>query len=142
MKNTFFNITNHNLTKEQVKDLEENHQVGEIINLPDDLKQLWGQIPADKDSKELKREIVEPIANWVLQEVKSDAGAIAMVMGEMTVAYSLIKELGEYGVNIVVATSKRESKEVLQEDGSIRKVNIFKHVMFRYLMKMYLLEEI
>jgi len=123
----FLNCTNHKLTEAQIADLKENWGVTEIINLPENLKALWSQIDPEATSFDVVLDVVTPVYKF------ADANdiSIAMVMGEMSASYKLINYLKSDGVFIVVATSKRISQEVTQEDGSVRKVNVFKHIMFR-----------
>ncbi len=55
-----------------------------------------------------------------------------MVMGEFTASYNLVKCLNK-DFKIIVATTIREVKEVVNTDGSTRKVSVFNHVQFREL---------
>lgn len=54
-----------------------------------------------------------------------------MVMGEYVFTYNLVNMLKELGIICVATTSKREAKETLLEDGSIKRESIFKFVQFR-----------
>lgn len=54
----------------------------------------------------------------------------AMIGGAPFFMSFLEQALKFVGVEPVYAFSKRESQEQVQDDGSVRKVNVFKHVGF------------
>ena len=122
----FLNCTNHPLSDAQTQDLKKHWGVVEIVNLPENLKALWSQIDPEYSNLDIALKVVKPIYEFA----KSQDINIAMIMGELSASYRLIQSL-KRDVVIVVATSKRVSQEVTQEDGNVRKVNVFKHIMFR-----------
>lgn len=133
MKSMFFNITNHQLTDEQRSVIE---AAGlEIVNLPDDLKNRWSDVPPDADN-DILMSLVCDVATFIKAH---DLGLynIAMIQGEPVVCHNLAELIrfpgatkGVYVVS-VVATTRRESVEEAQPDGSVKKTAIFKHVGFR-----------
>jgi hypothetical protein len=129
----FFNITSHDLTDEQRRAVE--HAGLEVINLPDDLKARWSSVPPDADNEALMALVCD-----VVTFIKAhDLGLfnIAMIQGEPVVCHNLAELIrfpgatkGVYVIS-VVATTRRESVEEAQPDGSVKKTAIFKHVGFR-----------
>jgi hypothetical protein len=129
----FFNVTNHDLTDEQRRAVE---QAGlEVVNLPEDLKARWSSVPPDADNETLLA-LVCDVATFIKAH---DLGLynIAMVQGEPVVCHNLAEFVrfprATKGMHVipVVATTRRESVEEAQPDGSVRKTAVFKHVGFR-----------
>lgn len=109
-------ILSHNLTEEQVQYLG-----GEVIELPQDLKKVWGQVPAEGDYEEVKVHL-NPIFNWIRS---LDLNQI-VCQGE----FSAFAHVLEWGLPVLVATSRRETVETVV-DGVSTKTAVFKHVRFR-----------
>ena len=129
MTKKFINVTSHNLTTYQIVDLQ-SKGFEEFVELPENLKNSWGSIDPNADEFEVYNS-VEPIIDFVAKE--KPAGI--MLAGEITAVISIFGELihNQPEIEILVATTRRESVESVQPDGSVRKTNVFKHVRFREL---------
>ena len=121
-----FNITNHKLSTEQIGE----HTV---INMPDDIAAIWSQVG------NLKTEVGEASAtvyNWIheimrLSEHRKLLEITIAVQGHPGATFCLVTDLlkvDHMDFYVVYAASKRESVEITQPDGSVRKVAVFKHL--------------
>ena len=54
-----------------------------------------------------------------------------LCQGEMTLAFSFVHMFHAYGIPVYAATSCRQSKEEVTEDGETQKQSIFRFVKFR-----------
>lgn len=125
---TVLNLTQHPATAEQ-------RQAG-IIDLPEaELQQLrmlltFEELPSRKEI--LSR--ASAIAALAAVEAETENGLAfqAMIGGAPFLMAPLEEALREQGLDPVYAFSRRESAEQTQADGSIRKVNVFRHVGLIY----------
>jgi hypothetical protein len=130
----FFNITNHVLTDEQVKDIERRYGPGYCIqNMPPGIAALWANVPPEIGDQEV-RDFLDPLIDWI-QAASETRDDVALVQGEFGATYAMIDAL-LYHCNwprdlICHATSKRESVDHIKPDGSVEKRAVFKHVRFR-----------
>ena len=146
-KKIFINITNHTLTEEQRVDAIKRYGITEFLELPSELKARYGQVPAGED-EEVLWDLAEDIRDWVnashpeahkwakclppYKDVGDDkCPLVVLLQGELGVVGRLLRLLGEQGIPCVYATTRRESVETVQQDGSVVKTNVFKHAGFR-----------
>lgn len=116
----FFNVTNHNLTSEQIADIKNKFNIDEVVDLNP------GEVDPEASSAQVNNHATNIIANG-----NFSLGDVAMVQTEQTLVFCLVSALQELGVRCVVATTRRESAEKTLPDGSVVKTNVFKHVRFR-----------
>lgn len=117
-----FTLLNHSLTQEQ---LEQIHTLGitEIITLGNN---TWGHIPPDMED-------ISPLLQPYKQalQAQSSKGDYLLVQGDFGATYAMVEYAKSLGLIAIYATTLRESKEILNRDGSITKQNVFKHCIFR-----------
>jgi hypothetical protein len=125
-------VLNHSLTEEQVSDLNYNWLVGEIVYLPDSLKQIWSEISPEAGLTELC-ESIKPIIEWI--ENTSGRTDVVVIQGEATAVYQVVRAVQrrypQTGMKCLAATTARIVEEIPLADGSISKKSTFKHVRFR-----------
>lgn len=119
MSQIIYNMTQHQSTPEQVAQ-------GVVDLEPADREQLralltFEEIPS-KEEVEQRAEAIAELVYW-------DADA-AMIGGAPYLMPALSAALKNRKIRPVYAFSKRESMDMPQEDGSVRKVVVFKHVGF------------
>lgn len=120
-----FLIFNHKLTDEQKSSAFHTLKVDEIIYLPDDLQEIWSNIPPEGDlTEEIKK-----VINWL--NGNSSKGDYVLVQGDFGATFYLVDYSLKMGLIPVYATSKRTVLEEKDEHGVTKKVSIFKHVEFR-----------
>ena len=116
MGTKFLNISNHNLSEEQVAELK-SYGVQEIIELPNCFKTDWAQLsPANY------KEICEELKIFMRENDIWDAHLAGF---PAAVNYLCLKPLR--GQSFYFAFSERQSKEEVLPDGSVKKTNLFVH---------------
>jgi len=118
------NVTNHNLSDDQLADAKKNLFLEEVMELPLELKKLWANIPTDDTIEEH----LVPLEEWL--EVNTSRKDILVVQGETGATYQLVSFLQLIDRTVVHATTTRESVETVV-DGKTIKRSVFKHCMFR-----------
>lgn len=125
MSELFINASNHNLTEEQKREV--NEVLGAtIIELPEKLKRDWANVTPDNINLIMRDllEVIYPLAknneNTVLVHVAGHPALVARTVG-------MLKYLN---IDCYWAFSQRVSIEEAQPDGSILKRNVFKHEGF------------
>lgn len=120
------NLTHHAATPEQlaqgVVDCPEKYR-GELIQLL-----TFEEIPSAQEIEE-RAEAIALLAEQVLESHFPCSGT-AMIGGAPFLMGPLEAELAHLEIHPLYAFSKRESVEQEQADGSVRKVNVFRHVGF------------
>ena len=118
------NLTQHNATPEQL--------TAGVVDVPAELKAdlsaliTFNTLPT---KEELNEAAMKVAAMAVICTQNTDAPA-AMIGGAPFFMASLEVALRHYGIKPLYSFSERVSEEQEQTDGSIRKVNIFKHKGF------------
>lgn len=119
------NITNYDLTQDQMVDLRATLGVQEedILQLSDDLKQKFSNVKIETYQRHL-----EEIINYAKRNLVS--GDVAIVQGQMGYTYRIVQELKLYGVMCVFSFTDRVSTEKQNDDGTVEKTSVFKHIQF------------
>ena len=93
---------------------------------PKEVSEAFAQIPPEEaDVSRHLRGAVE----WVRE--KGSEGDCFLVQGEFGATYGLVRFAQSLGMRAVHATTKRESEEVVLEDGTVSTKRVFRHVLFR-----------
>ena len=87
----------------------------------------FDELPSVEDIK-IRATSIAQIAAIVFDQNEESVGA--MIGGAMWLMAPLAEELRRQGIAPMFAFSKRESGEETQPDGSVRKVNVFRHTGF------------
>lgn len=125
------NITNHNLTSEQLHDLNNLFGNVSVQEMPSELKSLWSNINPYWDRDAVQKNVIIPILEWAGGIKNSHDAVVAIVQGESVATCITVNELKLNGITPLAATTQRVSAEITKEDGTVQKTNIFKHVRFR-----------
>lgn len=125
--NKFFNITSHIMTEGQVADAKATLKVEEVVNMPDDLKKIWGQVPPTADTAEVKRHL-QPVLDWLEQQVS--VGDFCMVAGSRT-AVAFVDLQIRSKAQAVESCTERKVRETANPDGTVTKTAVFEHVRYR-----------
>jgi hypothetical protein len=119
---------NSRLNDEQVSDAERTLDVNEIVYVPQELLNIWGDIPPELSSYELMQ-YIKPIKNWLLENVKNHDALL--IQGEPISVYYIVYWMAQKDIKSYVATTRRVVVEEQLPDGSIVKKSTFRHVRFR-----------
>lgn len=129
MPNLFL-LFSHTLTPEQVKDANEVLDVGKIISLPLSLQEIWSNVDP---VGELNTKPLDEIALWLKEH--SSKGDFVLIQGEFGATHYLIEHCFNAGLIPIYATSRRIYEEIKNDDGTVERKHIFKHVNFRRYVK-------
>ena len=114
------NLTQHNATEEQIAQ-------GVVDLAPDLAANIRGMLNFNEipTTEELFKR-----ADAIAKIAEEEGATHAMIGGAPYFMSPLEGALLTHGITPLYAFSIRESQEVVQEDGSVRKVNIFRHIGF------------
>lgn len=114
------NVSNHKLSDVQLKDLKENWEIDGVIELPEDLKTAWSNL-----TPENYKEICDKVLSYSYTCNETKAVFIHLAGFPPAVNYIANEHPG-----CLYAFSTRESQDVPQPDGSVKKVSVFNHKGF------------
>lgn len=118
------NLTQHDATEEQ--------KLAGVVNLPPEAKAVLRQlltfdsVPSEQEMKDRAHDI----ALLVIEGEEIDACIQAMIGGAPFFMHTLEQALLNASVEPQYAFSKRESREEILADGSVRKIAVFLHAGF------------
>ncbi|HPM01042.1 MAG TPA: CRISPR-associated protein Csx20 [Candidatus Cloacimonadota bacterium] len=117
-------LFSHRLTEEQTLDAIKSLGIENVLEMPDELKMKWSNIPADIDQPDIL-----PFTGW-LDEV-SEPGDYLMIQGDYFMTFHLVLWAKQHCRIPVYSTTKRVSVEKQDESSQVVKTSVFKHVIFR-----------
>lgn len=128
---TLFVAFSHNLTASQIEDAKNSLGITNIVMLRDidaELQKQISAIPATTTTQEIKQ-----LATKVVDYAVECGADYALLTGEPTLTVHMnIIAYNRDGIECVMSTTERGlDSEVQQPDGSVRKVQNFKHVQWR-----------
>lgn len=95
------------------------------MSLPEKLQNYWSNVdPINYDNEKFQE-----IMNYVKQE--SNAGDYALIQGEWGFVYNAVNICKEIEIVPLYSTTEREVKEIHNSDGSVEKISIFKHIIYK-----------
>jgi len=118
-------IFNHNLLTNEQQTSIKSYGCHNVIYLPDDLKTIWKNI----DPVTEKIELLKKIEEFTLKS--TNPFDYVLIQGEFGATVKLVNFCFKHNRIPIYATSKRESIEERQADGSVVKKSVFKFVRFR-----------
>ena len=92
----------------------------------DVVDQLFPEVPPEATTEE-----VAEMAAAIARRITQHAPAAAMVQGEFTLAFSLVRELESRGIPCYAATTRRMTQSVRTDDGPVQRISTFEFVQFR-----------
>ncbi len=126
-----FVMLNHKLTEEQKHYAIEKYGIEKFVELPKELAKKFAAVPtADEIGHDCIGDYDLQFKIWMTETIgcSNTYGQFLLIAGEPTLCYSLIRW---FDGTALTATSKRVSVETMQEDGSVKKTNIFKFAGYR-----------
>lgn len=118
-------LFSHKLTQSQKEDAINSLKVDDFVYLPDDLQELWSNIPADLTNL---NNFLMPIKEYIKNNAK--ANDIILTQGDFGAVYEMVNFTKNLGLIPVYSTTKREIKTE-EIDGKIVKSSVFEHIKFR-----------
>lgn len=121
-----FSVFNHTLTPVQIQTATDMLGVTDIIEMPERLKIVWQQIPAELETI---KPIIEPIQEWIKEH--SDQFDFILIQGDFGATWLMVDFAFKHGLVPVYSTTRRKAKETVQPDGSVKTEHLFQHQIFR-----------
>jgi hypothetical protein len=116
----------HKLTEDQKEDASTALGVREFVALPDDLQNLWMNIPPIMS---LLSEYLEPIRSWLKEN--ANHSDYVLIQGDYGAVYLMVNYAFFVGLIPVYSTTERKVVEKLMPDNVVKSERVFKHKMFR-----------
>lgn len=119
-------LLNHTLTPEQEDDAKTSLGVTSFVELPPQLKRLWGNIPCDV------REIciiLDPITTWL--SGSADPGDYVLIQGDFGAIWLMTNWALAHGLVPIYSTTERKAIDQTMPNGSIQTVHNVRHCRFR-----------
>ncbi len=120
-----FLLFSHKLTTQQEKDAKESLGVEKFVALPDDLQNLWSNIPPEL--KELDEYLI-PLKEFI--KANANEGDYVLIQGDFGGCFEMVNFVKTLGLIAVHSTTKRDTVERVA-DGKVEKFSKFEHVIFR-----------
>ena len=119
---TFVNYSNHISTSWTAAQLEAAHEYGDIIDIP------FAQVPPTASKAD-----VNALAEEAVEEIMNAEPSVAMVQGEMTLVYNVVRRLEAKGIKCVAACTRRRTDEEIQQlaAAGLTKEGMFEFMGFR-----------
>lgn len=117
---TFVNFSNHPSYMWGSKQFSSGEVYGDIVDLP------FPSVPATFN----ETQISSLAAEYVDKILALDPSAV-MCQGEYTLSFAVAKRLTHLGIPVFSACSERGTEDIIREDGSTIRSNVFKFVQFR-----------
>ncbi len=123
---SLFLLFNHKLTDKQKNNAYSSLGIENIVDMPDELKALWRQVPSNL--AEIKQ-CIAPVQNWLASN--SHFGDYTLIQGDFGACYIMVKFAFQNHLAPVYSTTAREAVEVHEKDGSVKVIHKFNHVIYR-----------
>ena len=118
-------LFSHNMTEAQEEDARSSFGVEEFVSLPNELQELWSNIPAELENLD---ECFQSIRDYLVEMVKPND--VVLVQGDFGATCAMASFIKSINGIAVYATTKRNVEE-REVDGKIVKTSVFEHVRFR-----------
>ena len=119
-------LFNHQLTAAQQSDARRSLGVAECISPPAAVLELWKQLPPDV--VELYP-LLKPVRSWLAKT--AEPGDYVLIQGDFGAVYLMIRFALKQQLFPVYSTTRRQAVEEHLEDGAVKMVHAFRHVLFR-----------
>jgi len=125
-----FLFFSHQLTAEQETDAYHSLKIKEIIALPENLQNLWSDVPPDLDEEQLD-DYLQPFIDY-LKSMELNHTDVLLVQGDFGATFTIINLAQSlFSATCVYATTERQHIEQQNPDGSVTIHKIFRHKRFR-----------
>ena len=121
-----FLVFNHTFTAAQEEDARSSLGVTRIVSLPEELQDLWSDIPPSLTSLS---EYLAPIRAWLLEHAAP--GDYVLIQGDFGATYLMVDFVLRNGLVAIYSTTTREATETIHPDGSVELMHHFKHQIYR-----------
>lgn len=116
----FVNHTNHAATNWSAEQIAAAENFGRIVDFP------FPEVPPSFTAEEVRAMVLKN-----LQEILKLSPTAVLCQGEFNYTVAMVEELKRNKIPVMAATSARAVSEVVEADGSTKKLSIFQFVQFR-----------
>ena len=120
MDKVLINHTNHPSANWSVEQKTAAETFGKIVDVP------FPDVPPNFNTAEVHELVLNK-----LQEILELAPVAVLCQGEFNYTVAMAEELKKRGITVMAATSERIVSEVIESDGSTKRVSVFNFVRFR-----------
>lgn len=121
-----FLVFSHKLSEEQKKEGSGTFNVKNYISLPEELQDLWSNIPPKAD---IQDDYFTPIFDYISKNGKEND--IVLVQGDFGATYIMVNWCFDKGFVPVYATTERIYSSEEDSEGTTINHHVFKHIKFR-----------
>lgn len=118
-------IMSHKILEKQVMEVKEKMGVDNILEMPDELKNIWSNI---SPYGPLPVTSLEKIIKWIQDE--SQEGDYVLVQGDFGSTYYIVNYCFKKGRIPIYSTTARKVEEKV-ENGVVKTSRVFEHINFR-----------
>lgn len=126
MAKKLFLIFNHQITSRQVTDARESLKVEQLVPLPEELKQIWCNIPPHAASI---KEYITPVIQWISKGAAE--GDYVLIQGDFGACYILVNVAFKQKLVPIYSTTNRQAVETRTQEGGVDLIHQFLHQRFR-----------
>ena len=123
---SLFLLFNHKLKDKQKNDAYSSLGIESIVDMPNEFKALWRQVPSNLTEIE---QYIAPVQNWLASN--SHPGDYTLIQGDFGACYMMIKFAFKNSLVPVYSTTAREAVEIHAKDGSVKLIHKIEHVIYR-----------
>jgi len=116
----FINHTNHKSAQWSAEQIAAAEKFGRIVDIS------FPEVPPNFDTVQVKEIVLQN-----LQEILKLSPVAVLCQGEFSYTVAMVEELKKNKIPVMAATSERIVSEIVEADGSTKRVSIFKFVRFR-----------
>ncbi|MGV8145512.1 MAG: CRISPR-associated protein Csx20 [Alkaliphilus sp.] len=119
-------LLSHELLEEQREDARLEFDIVNFIEMPIEIKKLWGNIPPQID---FLTDYLASVKEYILEVAK--ANDYILIQGDYGATYHLVRFAFRNNFVPVYVTTERKAVDEVLDNGEIKTERIFKHVKFR-----------
>lgn len=120
MEKIFINHTNHASAKWSAEQKLAAESYGKIIDIP------FPEVPPEFSSEEVGKIVLDN-----LKKILEIAPVAVLCQGEFSYTVAMVELLKKNKIPVMAATSERVVSEILETDGSTKRVSVFRFIRFR-----------
>jgi hypothetical protein len=120
-------LFNHQLTCDQERDARDNLGVSKVVEPPEALRELWGNVPPELADLTA---YLDPVKQWLAKH--SSSGDYVLIQGDFGATYLMVNFAFQRELIPVYSTTQRQAEEQPQPDGSVRLSHRFFHKRYRF----------
>lgn len=119
-------IFSHKLTQAQIEDAKSTLGVDEFLELPQNLKNIWGSIDPYVDDLS---DVLNDFKDWIKDN--STTQDYILIQGDFGACYHLVNFAKNIGLIPIYSTTHRVTEERISDSGEVITEHKFSHIKYR-----------